>query len=342
MSFFKDYWRILFRKGTWSEAALSLGRVHKDKRARRHLFSLALLLLLPVLLAGYLVVLTGTGSIYFIPFVIPVLWLIRRGHRKQDETSLSITAPSEPIQRELNANETAEIRSHFAEKALVFAVFVERSLSETFLKQNKIPEGHEIISRRAHLELLKSRGLWDKMPQTDRDAMIDADGNWEPDLIHRAVLCIEPLRVLRWVLRLDFVLPHVGRQLHVDHKVARELIEEPDRVLRGTALATMPMLETGRDAANHFVIRCAAELISRGHANAATEEIRQWAVDAVAMIGGDQSEDLLLDGKLVSESSEAQIRWAWALARKRADFLNWAIHVMEGSVRVEPQYAPIV
>lgn len=342
MSFINNYRRFVFRKATWSEAALSLRRAHKDKRARKHLFALAFLVLIPVLAFVYLAVLLGSGSIYFVPFVIPVLWLIRRGHRKQDEASLSIAPPVQPIQREPTAEEIAEIRSRFAELTLVFAVFVERSLSETFLKQNKVPEGHEIISRRIHLELLKSRGLWERMAQTDRDAMIDADGNWESSFINRTVLCIEPLRVLRWILRIDFVLPLVGQQMHVDRKVARELIEQPESVLRGTALATVSMLEAGRDAAKHFVIRCAAELISRGLEEAETEEIRKWAVGAVATIGGNQSEDLLLDGRLVSESSEAQIRWALALARTRANFLSWAIQVMEGSAMLQPQFSPVV
>ena len=335
------YWRMMLRKATWSEARASLRRVHKDKRARKHLFSLAIMILAPVLCFAYLVWLIGSGAFIFLIFAIPVIWLIRRSHRKQDESTLRIApGPPGPIastRRDLTPEEQAAIRAHLANQALVYAVFVDRASSEAFLKQNTVPEGREIISRRLHLDLLKKIGAWDTMSQADRDAMIDGDGNWDWPRINRTSFAIEPVRLLRWILRVDFYLPLIGQQLRIDHKLANELVHDPDKVLKGDALATPAMLATGRDSARHYLLRCTAELISRGLEEAKTDEIKDWAARATASLRGNQNEDLLLDGKLVSEASEEQIRWARALAKTRTDFLQSAIAILEGSVPLAPQ-----
>lgn len=328
---------MMLRKATWSEAQASLRRAHKDKRARKHLFSLAVMILTPALCFVYLLWLIGSGAIYFLPFVIPVIWLIRRSHRRQDEAAIRIAPGPAPVRRELSNDERSTIRAHFANQALVYAVFADRAASEAFLKRNTLPEGHEIISRRLHLDLLKKTGAWEKLSQADRDVMIDADGNWDWPRINRTSFAIEPLRLLRWILRVDFYLPLIGQQLHIDHKLANELVHDPDRVLKGDGLASPAMLETGRESARHYLLRCTAELISRGIEEAKTDEIKEWAARASATLSGNQSEDLLLDGKLVSEASEEQIRWARALARTRTDFLGWAIGVLEGSIELEPQ-----
>ncbi|HVU45874.1 MAG TPA: hypothetical protein VHD85_07105 [Terracidiphilus sp.] len=331
---------MILRKATWSEAQASLRRAHKDKRARRHLFALAVMILAPALCFIYLLWLIGSGAFIFLPFVIPVIWLIRRSHRKQDESALRIAPGPASVRRELTSEERSAIRTHFATQALIYAVFVDRAASEAFLKQNTVPEGREIISRRLHLDLLKKIGAWDKMSQTDRDAMIDADGNWEWPRINQSSFAIEPLRLLRWILRVDFYLPLIGQQLRIDHTVANELVHDPDKVLKGDALASPAMLETGRDSARHYLLRCTAELISRGLEEAKTEEIKEWASRASATLSGNQNEDLLLDGTLVSEASEDQIRWARALAKTRADFLQSAIAVLEGSAPLTPQLSP--
>ena len=220
-------------------------------------------------------------------------------------------------------------------------MFLDRAASEAFLKENAVPEGHEVVSRRIHLELLKTIGAWDHLAQVDRDAMIAADGNWDWSLINQVVLCIEPVRLLRWILRIDFYLPLVGQQLQVDFKLAKELISAPNKAVDGSALATVPMLETGRDAARNFVLRCTAELIARGLLEADNEEIKKWATEAAASIGGNQSEDFLIDKHLVSEAPEEQLRWAATLSSRRAQFLKWAIAVMEGNVTIDDQFAAI-
>src|SRR5215469_17944834 len=81
--------QVLRQKSVWRELWLSVKRAHKDRRARRRLgfvsLWVGLLLLLLIAAIAYLAVLIGTGSIFFAPFVIPVLWWIRRGAKKDFE-----------------------------------------------------------------------------------------------------------------------------------------------------------------------------------------------------------------------------------------------------------------
>jgi hypothetical protein len=337
----KSYWRMLLRKGTWSEAALSVRRAHKDRRARTHLLAIGVMAFSPILLLAYALWLVGTGTIILVPFVVPVIWLIRRGHQRDDLAQLRISPPSEQAWRGLSELERNAIRSHLARMAVIFAVFLDRAGSEAFLKENTIPSGHEVVSRRQHLELLKAIGAWENLSPADRDAMIAADGNWDWSLINQVALCVEPLRALRWILRLDFYLPLVGHQLRVDYKMAKEIVSDPNRVLLGSSLASPAMLENGRNAARSYLMRCLAELISRGLVEAQNEEISQWATKAAASMRGNQNEDLLLDKSLVSEATEQQIRWAASLAGRRADFLKWAIDVVEGSTPITSELAII-
>src|SRR6266567_2491230 len=83
----QSLFRVLSQKSVWGELWLSMKRVHKDKRARRRLGFLSLViglvLLLVVALVVYLMILIGTGSILFVPFVIPLLWWIRRSAKKE-------------------------------------------------------------------------------------------------------------------------------------------------------------------------------------------------------------------------------------------------------------------
>ena len=336
------FWRMLLRKGTWAEARSSLKRAHKDRRARAHLFRLAFLALVPALCIAYLAWLIGSGAIYFVPFVLPVIWLIQRNHKKQDETSLRIAPGPDSQIRKLTEEERAEVRTFLAQQALVLAVFLDRAASEAFLKQNPVPEGQEVISRRRHLELLRSIGAWERLAENDRHAMIDDNGTWEWERINRVMPILEPLRLLRWILRVDFYLPLIGEQLQLDAKIAGELVLEPAKVSKDKTVATISMIENGRNAARQFVLRCTAELISRGSEQAKDEEIRAWATQTSARLSGDHNTDLLLDNKLVSEAAEERVRWARALASTRVNFLDWTIQLLEGNVKPGPVFPAIL
>jgi hypothetical protein len=329
--------RVFLQKSMWTEIGHNFKRAHKDSRARKQLFSLALLLLLPVVAIAYLALVIGSGAWLLIPFIIPLMWWWTRSATMESAPLHIIQQPASLI-AEAREDEQRALRRYFAELALIYAVLLDRSGSERYLKQQDLPEDMEVTSRRVHLNLLKQDALWDRMAQADRAAIMLPDGHWTQESINRITTGIEPLRLLRWIVRLDFRLPVVGQQLYGDLSIAHELVVDPDRILNGSDLADIEVLRDGRDQANLCQVRCVAEAISRGYAEAADEPTAKWANELSERLKGQQDEDLVLGDKLVSESSRDQLTWAAALATIRCGFLNEAIAVME---RGHPPAAPM-
>jgi len=332
---------MLLRRATWLEAWSSLKRAHKDKRARKHLLGLFLLvcflILVPVVCVAYLVLLIGTGAWLFIPFVIPVIWWINRS-AKREFAPLNIAPTPEPLPCEPAVEERSSLHLYLAQSALIYAVIVDRAGSERFLKEKELPEGVEVISRRTHLELLKSLGIWERMAPPDREVIMMPDGHWDWTRINQMAMQIEPLRLLRWVLRIDFHLPLIGQLLKGDFAIAHELVVAPQKALQGDELAAGELISVARDAARQYFVRCLAEAISRGYLTPQDEQAVRWAKEISESIGGQQNEDLVLGSKLVSEVTRDQLMWATALAQKRSEFLTWCLSLLEDGHPPKPPF----
>jgi hypothetical protein len=330
--------RAVLQKSLWAEIWRSVRRAHKDSRARRQLYGLAALLLLLVAAIAYLALLIGSGAWFFLPFVIAVMWWRHRS-ASRDLAPLNIAPIPEPLEKPITAEEQQAVRRYFAELALLYAVLVDRAGSERFLKEKTLPEDIEITSRRIHLALLRKYALWDRMASADRDAVMMPDGHWDLERIHRVTTGIEPLRLLRWILRLDFRLPSIGQQLHGDFSIAHEIVHDPELVFSGHELADADTIREGCDDANYYRIRCYAESVSRGYQAAENERTAEWAKTLSAQLKGKQDEDLLLDDELVSEVDRDKLSWATALAVIRAQFLANALNVVESGQPPPPPIA---
>jgi hypothetical protein len=329
------YWRKLMRGLTWQEAARNFKRAHKDKRARRQLYALTFLLIVPILCIGYLIVLFRTGALILAPFVFAVLWW-RNRKEKQDSVTLRITPSFEPIQQGLSEEQHQSLRLYLADLTFYYAVMVHRAGSESFLKNKTLPEGAEVISRQMHLQLLRSRGLWDKMTRRDRERMMMPDGHWDWPEINQAAAAIEPLRLLRWVLRIDFYLPVIGQQLQINYGLANELIKDPKKVLEGKAIVEISTARVGKDSAEQFFARCWAECVSRGYYEC-DEQVTQWATTLSASLNGKQHEDFVLGNELVSEVEKDNLLWATMLSQRRLQFLTWIMPILETGAPSEAQ-----
>ena len=332
--------RVFSQKSVWREIWLNVKRVHKDKRARRQLGSLSLwiglLLLVGVVAIAYVFALIGTGSIFFAPFVIPLLWWIRRGAKKEFEP-LRIAPPAPAIEAKDEETDRAELHGYFADLALVYAVLVDRAGSERFLKEKELPPGVEVTSRRTHTEALRSAGVWDRMIRHDREAIMMANGAWDWDRINRCAMGIEPLRLLRWILRIDFRLPTIGQQLWGDFGIAHEIVVDPQRLRRGRELIDAETVRASGSDAQSTLMRCIAEAISRGYQDADDEQTAEWAKRVSEKLSGNQNEDFLLGTNLVSEATREQLGWATALANIRTEFLSMVAEQLEtGSVPEGP------
>jgi hypothetical protein len=328
----KSYWQTILRAATWLEAWRSLKRAHKDSRARKFLGHLLWLLIIPILCFAYLCLVAGTRALYVVPFIF-LLIFFRNRYRGKHSAPLHITPQPAPIHRALTEEDRRALRARFADLALLLAVLLDRAGSETYLRDKVLPEGVEVVSRRIHIDLLKSRNLWDTLAPPDREAIMMPDGAWTRTQVNIVVnRCFEPFRLLRWILRFDFHLPVVGKQLRFDYHSANELIRNPARLLAPAdqlagQLTTQSDVETARDAARQFLLRCYAEEVARGYVIPDQEETTQWANSVSSSMSGKQSIDFLLEENLVSEATRDQLEWATHLSRTRLHFLNWILSI---------------
>jgi len=326
--FKKSYWRTLLSAATWTDVWKSLRRAHKDSRARKYLRQIAILCLAPFLCLAYLAWAAGVGFLYILPFIFLGVWLYNR-HQRKNSAPLHIAPQPEPVHRILTTEDRIALRARFSDLALLLAIFLDRAGSEAYLHNKVLPEGVEVVSRRIHIDLLKSRNLWDKLAPPDREAIMMPDGAWEPTHISTAAnRCFEPLRLLRWILRIDHRLPLAGQQLRFDFRTANELVRNPEKLSASSdALADQPLIETARDAARQYVLRCYAEEVARGYTKPDEEETAEWANQLSSSMSGKQSVDFLIDTSLVSEATREQLEATTQLSRARLHFLNWVIFI---------------
>jgi hypothetical protein len=341
-----SYWRMLLRKATWQEAKMSLRRAHKDRRARKHLLAVSLLAIAPLFGLLYLAWLIGTGAVFFVPFVLPVLWW-RARRAKQNEDLLHIAPQRKQEIRELTPGEQKTLHSYFAKLAIFYAVMLNRVTSEMFLKEKFLPEGYEVVSRRRHIDLLRQYDLWEHIAPPDRESVMAADGHWEWPRINETAICIENLRLLRWLLRIDHFLPAIGLQLRGDYGIANDLIDFPEKLFRNTSLLKKEDLQQALEVGNDYFLRCWAEGVARGYFVVKDEESVTWAKSVADRLAGDENEDLVLGSTIVSDASAEQLQWATTLSHRRVHFLKWMIAVIEEgevpnwliSAYLEPQHS---
>lgn len=226
--------------------------------------------------------------------------------------------------------DTRQLIRYFSRLALLHAILVDRAASESFLKQRELPEGSEVITRRTHLELLKSTGIWENLSPGDREAIMLPDGAWDWPRIHKAAGGVEPIRVLRWILRIDFCLPLIALQISADFSTAQYLVKNPDSVINATDLVEIDAIRPAREQAHNILLRCLAESISRGYLVPKDTHMITWAKQVSSSLDGGQSEDFLIGDKLVSEASETQLSWTLSVAKIRYEFLTWIEQLMNG------------
>jgi hypothetical protein len=320
--FNRSYWRQLGLKSTWFEAWLSLRRAHKDRRARQHLRRLSLLLVIPVFCLAYLIWLLQTGAIILLLLALPVVWWIRRENRRNEPLHIA-PQPERPKPKELTEEERNELCRYLAEFGLFYAVMLDRAGSEHFLKNKELPPNVEIVSRRTHIDLLQRTGIWDKISALDREALMVADGHWDLQMIQGVSFAMEPYRLLRWLLRIDFYLPVIGKQTRGDFGLAHELVQAPDKILEASKLVSPEGLEIALRGAKEYFYRCYAESIHRGYSPPKNEEAARWAAKLASSLAGQQHDDLTIGSKLVSEADQSEILLATAQSHTRVRFLAW-------------------
>jgi hypothetical protein len=241
--FSANYWRTLVRGETWRASGVSLRRAHKDKRARKQLWRLIWLLLTPFLCLLYVAWFAASGAglvgaaIGFIMVGIVAAYRNRRPVEKDGPLTLSLSTP-QAVEEKPPLPPSPELRRELAELALLHAVLADRAGSEMFVKTKVLPEGFEVVTRQRHLEILRTRGLYERLGDVERDLLLLPDGHWEPHMIDVVSMALEPLRLLRWVLRADEFLPTVAAALRANYKMASTTLRIRKRYFAAKNLLT--------------------------------------------------------------------------------------------------------
>ena len=333
-----NYWRLVRRRQFWRDSWVALRRAHKDKRARKQMRLLLTVVMTPAIcLLFFLLILGAIAGVasgqpgMAVGFAIGsvIAWVRSRNAGKRGELT-RLFEPEKPAEWMVSP----ELRKKLAELALVHAVLADRAGSEGFLAVKTLPEGIEVTTRRVHVALLREYGLWDRLGGEEKDLLLRPDGHWETGVAERVRWLLEPLRVLRWTLRLDDFLPTVGSTLAQDFGMAKELVLEPGKLFEGNEVIKRANLETARTAGNHYFQRCAAEGVKRGYFEAESEKNAEWSREYADKMAGRQSDDLLLGTKIVSEADEGTIRLGAMLSLRRLRMCGWLIGVLSGETEV--------
>lgn len=283
-----------------------------------------------------LAVVGGAGFVLIWLFLGVMALLSRFGFgkqeaKKQPDTVTSLSLASTP--EELPAP-SPELRRELGELCLLHAVFAERAAAERFLQTKELPEGIEVVTRRKHIDLLREYGIYDRLRDNERTLLLMPQGHWTGEVIDACAMALEPLRLLRWVLRLDEYLSLVGDHLQADFSLSRSTFEDPARVFADNGFIQAKTLETAIQSANVLGYRCWSEGVARGFFVPEDEEEAEQARSYAAKFAGDEGGDFLLGNVIVSRAEEADVRLAGTLAYRRRWVLNWVLGRWRG---VEPE-----
>jgi hypothetical protein len=235
--FSANYWRTLFHGETWRRSGVAVRRAHKDKRARKQLRQLAILLATPFLCLAYVAWLIGNiAGLVGVVIALVMIGLVsvyrnRRPVEKDGPLTLSLQTYDDPKPAP-SPEPGPELRQEFAELALLHAVLADRAASENFLGTKVLPEGLVVVTRQRHMEILREYNLYDRLGDAERDLLLLPDGHWPKETIDHVAMMLEPLRLLRWVLRVDGFLATVGATMTADFRLAGSLVKEPAVLFR--------------------------------------------------------------------------------------------------------------
>jgi hypothetical protein len=316
--------RLLTSRMFWSGLWSATKRAHKDKRARQKLLVTTFIFIALIAYLVYVIYAIGSGGFILLLFALPLLWWIRRQAKKEDEP-MHIAPVIVPRSEKEIDEESWLRRQFFVEVLVLYAVLADRASSENFLKTKEVPEGHEIITRSRHIELLKALGLWERMAQRDREIIMQPDGHWEAGLINQMALNLEVVMVLRWMLGIDFILFETDPRNKASFTRAHELLMSAQKLIDGEEVKDdlLPVFNYYRN----LFYRCYAELIKRNVVRPDEVKVIEWGQKYAGELEGKQDVDIVIGSHVVSELTDEEVQWTATVARVRANFLikakNW-------------------
>jgi hypothetical protein len=324
MVFTRGYWRNMAQWDTWRLGWVHLRRCHKDPRSRKYLRRLLLMICAPLLAPLCVLLIFTPGG-----FIGTLVWMGNYHRKKAQERERLAKLPPK---RDPPPPVTPALRRELADLALLHALLADRAGSEDFLRTKVLPEGVEVITRRVQLDALRDRGLYDRLGDVERDLLIQTDGHWTESTSSDIAFALEPLRLLRWALRVDHYLPSVGDCLVLNFKQSHEIATDPDVLYRGDAFIPIDTLDTAFRDAQGFLNRCFAETVHRGLLSAENEEQAAWCRKIIADYSQNEQKDLTLGPTIVSKADDHLVLRARLLAARRSAVMTYVAKRMYGDI----------
>jgi len=314
-------------------------RAHKDPRARRGLAQIMLPLLFLIAFTIYVIV-NGITSVVAIGVDVVlfalVVWYRKRNPVEQSGPVTLDLTPRTDIEDTPVLEASPELLRELQELALLHAILAQRAASEAFLRHKGVPEGKQIITRQKHIRILRELDLYDRLGRTERDLILLPDGAWGEGTIDRTSMLLEPLRVLRWLLGIDALLPMIGEARLVDFSLANSLLENPDRLFTGHTVTGIEPIRSARSSAETIFYRCYTEAHRRGFALNSSAEEADAAIFYAQRLAGREDEDIVIGNIIVSRASDEEVRLAAGAATARIQLLRWVQERLYGTQAARP------
>ena len=245
----------------------------------------------------------GIGGLAAVVIMYALAFGLRRGLKNTGNTiALGISAAPEP-----------SLRQAILKQRLVLATVINRAAFE-IAKQSEKPLNLETGTARTWmLERLRVENLWELLPTTLKDCLAAPEGSWTKDCAGRALLHLDAVAVLTWMLNPHSGLESLRTASNDGGETLRIALLKPDPIADLNFLRTETELQTQHDPAIIYLKRLSNELIKRGVAKGETEpSLDEYAgayMTYAASIGEADivAEDLPLGGVLVSEASTEEI-----------------------------------
>ena len=321
-------------------------RFHKDRRARRKLFWLALL----VLVCGYellnLVLLVfNPGTWIMAPFVAIALWMIARSKRADEQSflKLSTPGPSEPSDAAFESHKARLITYLRLE-----AGWASRTLGEAVLKQAKSDRYNSTIGMRSSVNaVFRDYRLWHELSDNERMLMMAPEGTWSSEDIHRHFTSCERARVLMWALGLG-TLPPPSTAQSPEIRSVIAVCRIPSSIKRSRTLMPPYELRMQKHLAGQYFTRCLWELEHRAEQGSIPglfvddEERRDFLQANSSELWGDENADLLIGEQVVSQADSELVLRILGLSFTRYCTLNGILRYLEGPAEAQLHFDSFV
>jgi hypothetical protein len=309
-------------KRLWRQLRFDVPRLLAHAASRRRVFWVLITLLVILLIFsayfGAIAVFEYKfgGGIYGIALVCisyALAFGVRKGMQKTGSTirlGMDVTPPT-------------SLREEILNQRLMLAVLVNRAAFEAARFSEALPTIERGELRANMLDRLRVENLWDKLHIQLRDCLAAPEGSWTKENISRALLHMEAVAVLGWMLEPQAELKPLGAVLNQGPAPLRRALAKTDPGRRLSFLRGETEIQSECGPSGVYIRRLSNELIKRGVETGELDqdlELYAGAYMAYAASVGDAdfvAEDLPMGNGLVSEATSEDIFRLRALAAVR-------------------------